>query len=483
MQLRSLIVLGLLLVAGCTATAERTVSLDNSFERKEGDPINQDAHFELEDIARFNQSVTLVLPVSKEKFTVKTGCQAGEAIVEYGPVINFVLKDVFESLFTDVTVLEVPWEQVTDFIDYQTVPNAWTGSDVMAMGFSLIYKDKDLWEETPECYFPFVASMVISIMDNTATQMIYEERVTKKITIDVVEMVNRAAMAGSMSMGLLAPVLIPTVTGASADEGAARIAEFARKAATSHYSKLKNDSALPNNLARYARLNADANGAPTAPEMPQETPMAQPDPVAETETKQSDPETEALIRQIEGPYAPFMDATVVIKAGGIGSGFFITPSGYIVTNHHVVEGHSRVTIETRDGGIGFGTVVATDSARDLAIVKMSRATSRFLNLGTVQDMQLGAALFAIGAPRGLEFSISKGTLSGIRADENDVLFIQTDTALNPGNSGGPIISEATGNVVAVVSFGKRDGGDSGLNFGISVNEIYELIDEANLTIE
>ncbi|MEN8723460.1 MAG: trypsin-like peptidase domain-containing protein [Alphaproteobacteria bacterium] len=482
MYFRNIFLVGTILLAGCTATAERTVSLDNNFETKTGEKIHNNQTFALEDINKFDQSITLVLPVSNEQFTVRTGCQAGTAIVEYGPVSNLVIKDVFESLFAEVTVLEVPWEDVTDLIDYQTLPDEWAQSDVMAFGFSLIYKDKERWDETPECYFPFVASMVVTVLDNQATRTIYEEKVTKKITIDVVDMVDRAARAGTISMGLLAPVLVPQVTGASADEGAARIAEFMQKAATSLYRKMKTDTALPNNLVREARIN-DAAGKGDEPAYVPPADVQSDDNVA-IDTDAPDPETEALIRQIEGPYAPFMDATVVIKTGtALGSGFFITPSGYIVTNHHVVDGHSRVTVETRDGGIGFGKVVASDEARDLAIVKLGRPSSKFLNLGTVNDVQLGVALFAIGSPRGLEYSISKGTLSGVRANENDVLLIQTDTALNPGNSGGPIISESTGNVVAVVSFGQRGGGDSGLNFGVSVNEIYELIEESGLTIE
>lgn len=178
-------------------------------------------------------------------------------------------------------------------------------------------------------------------------------------------------------------------------------------------------------------------------------------------------------------FDPQLDCVVVISTGDAsGSGFFVSPSGLIVTNRHVVEGFSTVSVRERNGRVRSGTVVSVAPSVDLALVKVDATGRPWLELERYGDTGVGADLFVIGTPVGLDWSMSRGIASQFRDLGEAGLLVQTDASINPGNSGGPIICAETGRVVAIATFGLRPGAsDTGLNFGIHASTVVETFPE------
>ncbi len=141
-------------------------------------------------------------------------------------------------------------------------------------------------------------------------------------------------------------------------------------------------------------------------------------------------------------------------AGGMGSGFVITPDGYILTNAHVVESASEITAAFSDGSEKHAQVAGVDSATDIAVVRVAASGLPAAELGDSARLRTGQLVIAIGSPHALEHSVTAGVVSAVgrtlrsrtgRLIEN---VIQTDAALNPGNSGGPLV-DSRGRVVGI----------------------------------
>jgi serine protease Do len=157
---------------------------------------------------------------------------------------------------------------------------------------------------------------------------------------------------------------------------------------------------------------------------------------------------------------------------GVGSGFVVDADGYIVTNHHVVDGTRSVEVTLADGRTFQARVVGSDAETDLALLKIDATGLPTVPLGTSSGLKVAEPVMAIGNPFGLDHSVSVGIVSATgrfigqgRFDD----FIQTDAAINPGNSGGPLINtrgEAVGINSAIVS---RGGGFQGIGFAIPVD--------------
>lgn len=168
-------------------------------------------------------------------------------------------------------------------------------------------------------------------------------------------------------------------------------------------------------------------------------------------------------------------AVVQIRtAKGLGSGFLITSSGLIVTNRHVVNGADHVEVITSRGQSVSSSNIYPAQDRDLAIVKLDGGPYPWIPLARPESLRIGQDLIAIGSPRGLQNTVTKGTLSAFRK-EADCSLIQTDTAINPGNSGGPLLN-SKGEVVGVNTFRLEYSHDSGLNFAIHVGEVTALLE-------
>ena len=154
---------------------------------------------------------------------------------------------------------------------------------------------------------------------------------------------------------------------------------------------------------------------------------------------------------------------------GMGSGVIVSPDGYVVTNHHVVEGAKTVTVALLDKREFTGSIVGSDPQTDLAVIKIQGDTLPFIPWGDSSKLDVGDYVLAVGSPFGLHSTVTQGIVSakgravGISQYED---FIQTDAAINPGNSGGALVNmrgELVGINTAILS---RTGGYQGVGLAI-----------------
>jgi serine protease Do len=179
------------------------------------------------------------------------------------------------------------------------------------------------------------------------------------------------------------------------------------------------------------------------------------------------------------------DSVVVVYAtgrGGLGSGFFVKPD-IVLTNWHVVEDATFVELKSYDGQETFGKVLARDARLDLALVKV-QSRGRPVQFQTAKEIDLGRTVEAIGHPRRLEFTITRGIVSAIRRHPSinlppgagrDVLYVQTDAPINAGNSGGPLF--LGDKVVGVNTWGLAKRENEGLNFAVHFSEVVNFLKE------
>jgi S1-C subfamily serine protease len=165
-----------------------------------------------------------------------------------------------------------------------------------------------------------------------------------------------------------------------------------------------------------------------------------------------------------------LDAVFVLEADqGTGSGFCVS-SDQLLTNEHVVSGSPLVRVRRRDGLSFGGTVVSISRERDLALVRLEGARCAPLPLASGRDIIVGREVWAVGTPEGLSWSVSKGIVSAVR-DLDSGRLVQTDAAVNKGNSGGPLVDKESGKVIGVNTWMLRRGSAQGLNFAISSEEV------------
>jgi len=157
---------------------------------------------------------------------------------------------------------------------------------------------------------------------------------------------------------------------------------------------------------------------------------------------------------------------------GIGSGFIISPDGYILTNAHVVNGASEVSVKLTDRRELTAKVVGTDPRTDVALLKIDATNLPTLRIGDPSQVKVGQWVVAMGSPFGFENSVTAGIVSAKSRslpDSGYVPFIQTDVAVNPGNSGGPLFN-LNGEVIGINSqIYSQTGGYMGLSFAIPID--------------
>lgn len=167
-------------------------------------------------------------------------------------------------------------------------------------------------------------------------------------------------------------------------------------------------------------------------------------------------------------------------AAGFGSGFILSEDGYIVTNAHVVNNAAQITVALPDRREFDAELVGTDKRTDVALLKVEGNGLPTLSLGDSDGLKVGQWVLAIGSPFGFEYTATQGIVSALSRslpNENYVPFIQTDVAVNPGNSGGPLF-DLDGNVVGVNSqIYSRSGGYMGLSFAIPVNVVQSVVEQ------
>jgi serine protease Do len=169
---------------------------------------------------------------------------------------------------------------------------------------------------------------------------------------------------------------------------------------------------------------------------------------------------------------------------GLGSGFIVSPDGYIVTNAHVVDGASEVTVKLTDRREFIAKVIGSDKRTDIALIKIDATNLPALDINANPAIKRGEWVIAIGSPFGFESSVTAGVISGVHRalpDGQMVPFIQTDVAVNPGNSGGPLLN-AVGQVIGVNSqIYSRSGGYMGLSFAIPVDIAAKVAEQLKTT--
>jgi serine protease Do len=165
---------------------------------------------------------------------------------------------------------------------------------------------------------------------------------------------------------------------------------------------------------------------------------------------------------------------------GLGSGFIIDPRGFIVTNRHVIAGADEIQV-TLEGKKKFkATVVGADPKTDVAVIKIDGRNLPFVKLGDSKTLEVGDWVLAVGNPFGLTQTVTQGIVSAKGRSDMGILdyedFIQTDAAINQGNSGGPLVNlegEVVGLNTAILS---KSGGSVGIGFAIPVNVIKKVVD-------
>ena len=158
---------------------------------------------------------------------------------------------------------------------------------------------------------------------------------------------------------------------------------------------------------------------------------------------------------------------------GTGSGFIISKNGQILTNAHVVDGSTSVSVILKDGRRFTGKVLGTDPVTDVAVVKIQADNLPTAKLGNSEGLKPGEWAIAIGNPLGLDNTVTTGIISAtgrsssaVGVPDKRVAFIQTDAAINPGNSGGPLLNqrgEVVGMNTAIIQ------GTQGLGFAVPIN--------------
>jgi S1-C subfamily serine protease len=170
-----------------------------------------------------------------------------------------------------------------------------------------------------------------------------------------------------------------------------------------------------------------------------------------------------------------LSATVVVNGASTqGSGFFVTSTGLIVTNWHVVESDDTVEVVTRAGDRFLGRIIRRFPEQDLALIQIDASEMPFLEFARAAAVRIGSDVFAVGSPEGFDGSVSSGIVSAIRTMEGVGTVVQTDAAINHGNSGGPLVNRQ-GLVVGVNSW--KWSSAEGVGFALSSDVVQQVFRE------
>ena len=180
----------------------------------------------------------------------------------------------------------------------------------------------------------------------------------------------------------------------------------------------------------------------------------------------------------QSPAPPGQPGTEVPR--GLGSGFIVSPDGLILTNHHVVDGADEIYVTLTDKREFKAELIGSDRRTDVALIRIDAKTDlpSPVEIGDPEKLRVGDWVLAIGSPFGLDSTVTAGIVSAKGRDTGeDLPFIQTDVAVNPGNSGGPLI-DMQGKVVGINSqIYSRTGGFMGISFAIPIDEAMGIAEQ------
>ncbi len=189
---------------------------------------------------------------------------------------------------------------------------------------------------------------------------------------------------------------------------------------------------------------------------------------------------ESTVREVD-PFFGIFGFGTRRPAQSLGSGFVIDRNGIVVTNAHVIEGASRITVTLLDGRELEADVLGSDRDADLAVLKVKASNLPALPLGRSSDLMIGETVIAIGNPFGLSHTVTTGVLSALgrtvpseRGERLFTDFLQTDASINPGNSGGPLVNIA-GDVIGINTAIIQ--GATGIGFAIPADRARRVIDD------
>lgn len=198
-----------------------------------------------------------------------------------------------------------------------------------------------------------------------------------------------------------------------------------------------------------------------------------------------DEELEELLRRLN-PGDPDLNIENLPESrqrGAVGSGFLISGDGYVITNNHVVVGADEIQVHLNDRRVFDAEVIGLDEPSDLALLKIESSDLPHVEFGDSDALRVGDWVLAIGSPFGLEFSAAAGIVSAMgrsipgRSTYNYMSFIQTDVAINQGNSGGPLFN-LDGEVVGINSqILSSTGGSNGISFSIPSNVAMNVVNQ------
>ncbi len=192
-------------------------------------------------------------------------------------------------------------------------------------------------------------------------------------------------------------------------------------------------------------------------------------------------------RAPEGPRSPFRRRSPALQGSdevprGEGSGFILSADGYVMTNAHVIDGATEVYVTLTDKREFKAKIVGADERTDVALVKIEATSLPVLRIGDVSRLRVGEWVVAIGSPFGLDNTVTAGIVSAKQRETgSDIPFIQTDVAVNPGNSGGPLINirgEAVGINSQILS---PVGSFVGISLAIPIDEAMRIADQLKAT--
>jgi len=202
--------------------------------------------------------------------------------------------------------------------------------------------------------------------------------------------------------------------------------------------------------------------------------------------------TKTVSQSPEGDYGIFGDifrnfGDYQYEQQGSGSGFIISSDGYIVTNHHVIDGMNKIKVTLLDGRTYEAKLIGSYSAYDVAVIKVEASGLPYAVLGNSKDLRPGEWVVAIGNPHGFEHTVTAGIVSAIERnlanvegaeDISQAELIQTDAAINSGNSGGPLINmdgKIVGINTAIIPYAQ------GISFAISIDSVKDAIQSLKQT--